>query len=184
MAEHAEFTNDVVARQNLPHLTDAHFEQLDPSFLRLRDLTSAIAAAVVVTVATALVVLRPSWLAFAVAAAAVALAVAGALIRSLAARRMGYLVREHDVSFRSGLLTRSAATVPFARVQHVAIQSGPIDRAFGLAALQLRTAGGFVAIPGLRAELAGRLKQLVADRAGALAAAEANETAPPTDDTP
>jgi hypothetical protein len=79
------------------------------------------------------------------------------------------------VSFRSGVISRTVATAPFARVQHVAIHRGPLDRRFGLATLQMRTAGGSISIPGLRAELAETLKQLVADRASELAEAEVDE---------
>ena len=38
------------------------------------------------------------------------------------------LVREQDVSFRNGVIGRTVATAPFARVQHVAIHRGPLDR--------------------------------------------------------
>ncbi len=88
------------------------------------------------------------------------------------ADHMAYLVREHDLSLRSGVIGRSVATAPFARVQHVSIERGPLDRRFGLAALRLRTAGGHISVPGLRSDIAERLKELVADRAGELADAE------------
>ncbi len=85
---------------------------------------------------------------------------------------MGYLDREHDLSFRSGVISRSVATAPFARVQHVSIGRGPLERRFGLSTLQLRTAGGHIAVPGLPHAIVERLKELVAGRAAALAEAE------------
>ena len=105
----------------------------------------------------------------------VTLVVLVTIARRIEVHHMGFLVREQDVSFRSGVISRTVATAPFARVQHVAIHRGPLDRRFGLATLQMRTAGGSISIPGLRAELAETLKQLVADRASELAEAEVDE---------
>ena len=76
------------------------------------------------------------------------------------------------------MIGRSVSTAPFSRVQHVSMKRGPIDRRYGLAVLQLRTAGGHITIPGLRHDVAERLKQMVTDRASALADAEQDEIDP------
>ena len=105
--------------------------------------------------------------------ASIALVAAVAVAQRVEADHMGYLIREHDVSLRSGVISRSVATAPFARVQHVSIASGPVERRFGLSTLQLRTAGGQIAVPGLPHAVAERLKELVAERAAPSAEAEA-----------
>lgn len=167
-----DFANSAIDARDLPQLDDHLFDQLDPAYARLRTMF-ALGFAGVVTLGTVAVALATSsWVAVFVGAAALAVVAAVGVAHRIEVAHMGYLVREHDLSFRRGVIGRSVATVPFARVQHVSITRGPVERRYGLASLQLRTAGGEVSIPGLDTDFADRLKQLVADRAGALADAE------------
>lgn len=165
-------SNEPLAVGDLPRLDATDFVTLDPAYRRVRT-TLAIAWGIIVAVATVV-----AWAATSSAIALIVGAVLLVLIGSIGAaqrvefRYMGYLTRERDVSFRRGVVSRSVATVPFARVQHVSIERGPIDRRIGLAALQLRTAGGHLAIPGLADDTAERLKSFVGERATALADAE------------
>jgi membrane protein YdbS with pleckstrin-like domain len=51
-----------------------------------------------------------------------------------------------------GLIFRSDTVVPFGRVQHIDVQQGPIERAYGLGTLVVHTAGNHnasVSLPGL-----------------------------------
>ncbi|MDJ0770603.1 MAG: PH domain-containing protein [Ilumatobacter sp.] len=170
----AEFTNDTLDLGTLPRVEAGAFESLDPAYLRMRMVAAGAFGAVVAVAALTVALLSSSWVVGVVGAVLVALVALVALARRIEVGYMGFLVREQDVSYRSGVISRAVATVPFARVQHVAIHRGPLDRRFGLATLQMRTAGGSIAIPGLRVELAERLKQVVADRASELADAEAD----------
>lgn len=173
--QRADFTNEPLDVGALPHIGAGAFEPLDPAYLRMR-MTAAAAAGIVIAIAALVVAgLSSSWIVAMAGAMVLGLVAIVAVAVRIEVRHMGYLVREQDVSLRSGVLTRAVATVPFARVQHVAIHRGPLDRRFGLATLQLRTAGGSISIPGLRAELAEKLKQLVADRASQLAEAELDD---------
>ena len=81
-------------------------------------------------------------------------------------RRLGYLLRQHDISVRRGVLVVSVQTVPFGRVQNVRVDRGPLDRAVGLASLTVTSAGGSLAVPGLPVEIAEALKETVVARAG------------------
>ena len=83
--------------------------------------------------------------------------------------RRGYVVRDKDIIFRSGVLWRSVTAVPFNRVQHVETSNTPLDRKFGLANLQIYTAGGSagdLSISGLGADVAERLRVYVLDKVG------------------
>lgn len=76
-------------------------------------------------------------------------------------RAWRYGVRTHDVLLRHGVLWRVERSVPRRRIQHVDIQSGPVDRLFGLCRLTLYTAGSGDedgAVPGLRVADAERLR--------------------------
>ncbi len=169
-------TNEPIDVEGLPRLPEDRFEPLDPRYLRIRWASDAIAATVVVMVAVVVTLAIPAsssvprWLPGLVAIGVLALIGLTAWLQWLEVSRLGYLVREQDFSFRSGVIGRSVVTVPFARIQHVSIDRGPLARAFGLATLQMRTAGsGGLTVPGMEIETAQRLKALVVDRAGALA---------------
>jgi membrane protein YdbS with pleckstrin-like domain len=71
--------------------------------------------------------------------------VIGGSLTWLALKRVevkGYALREHDIAYRSGLFWRKVVVLPFNRVQHVEVASGPLQRRFGLATLKFYTAGG------------------------------------------
>src|SRR5690606_15434546 len=64
----------------------------------------------------------------------------------------GYQLGGDRLRVVRGLLFRSDTVVPFGRVQHIDVQQGPLERAYGLATLVLHTAGtrnASVARPGL-----------------------------------
>jgi membrane protein YdbS with pleckstrin-like domain len=64
----------------------------------------------------------------------------------------GYQLGGDRLRVVRGLLFRSDTVVPFGRVQHIDVQQGPLERAYGLATLVLHTAGthnASVALPGL-----------------------------------
>lgn len=169
------FRNARIDASGLPQLNDVSFEPLDPMYARVRTIAAAITAGVILAIAIVTWVAISSPTPLLIGAVAVVVAALVAVAHRVETNHMGYLVRDHDVSFSSGVIGRSVATAPFARVQHVSIDRGPIDRRFGLAALNVRTAGGHLAIPGLRHDVAERLKELVTDRASVLADAEIDD---------
>jgi membrane protein YdbS with pleckstrin-like domain len=91
------------------------------------------------------------------------------VIRGL--RSWGYAERAEDLLVRRGLLFRRLSIVPYGRMQFVDVTAGPLDRAFGLATVQLHTAAAAsdARIPGLAPEEAARLR----DRLTALGEARA-----------
>lgn len=78
-----------------------------------------------------------------------------------------YAVRDHDIAYRSGLVFRKTVLLPFNRVQHMEVSSGPLQRKFGLASLKFFTAGGSsvdLKIEGLLTEEAERLRAFILQR--------------------
>lgn len=72
-----------------------------------------------------------------------------------------YALRPSDLLVTYGVVWRTRRCVPRVRVQHVDIQSGPIDRALGLVQLAVFTAGSagaVISIPGLEPAEAEALK--------------------------
>ncbi|MGA7987689.1 MAG: PH domain-containing protein [Candidatus Dormiibacterota bacterium] len=66
-------------------------------------------------------------------------------------RSWGYAERDDDLIVTRGLLFRRVSVVPYGRMQFIDVTAGPIDRAFGLATVQLHTAAAAsdARIPGL-----------------------------------
>ena len=65
---------------------------------------------------------------------------------------------------------RSVTAVPYNRIQHVETSSTPFDRKYGLASLQIFTAGGTggdLKIGGLAKDVAEKLRLYILDKAGA-----------------
>lgn len=93
----------------------------------------------------------------------------GAIGRSV--RRWGYAERDEELYVTRGAFFRRLVVVPYGRMQYVDVQAGPLDRAFGLARVQLHTAapGTSAHIPGLPADEAARLR----DRLTAMGEAQA-----------
>ena len=79
---------------------------------------------------------------------------------------IGYAERADDLLVRRGVMFRSLVVVPYGRMQFVDVEAGPLDRALGIARVQLHTAspGSDAAIPGLTPEQAARLRDTLARR--------------------
>ena len=81
--------------------------------------------------------------------------VAAFLILMIPLRRFnarGYDMGADRLRVVRGLLFRADTVVPFSRVQHIDVEQGPLERAFGIARLVLHTAGthnASVTLPGL-----------------------------------
>lgn len=52
-----------------------------------------------------------------------------------------YVIRDHDISYKSGVIFSAITTVPYVRIQHLEINQGPFSRLFKLATLNVYTAG-------------------------------------------
>ena len=91
----------------------------------------------------------------------------GILLDWLLGRRVrawGYAEREDDLIVRRGVMFRRVSVVPYGRMQFVDVTAGPLERAFGLATVQLHTAAAATdaRIPGLPSEEAARLRDQLA----------------------
>ncbi|MGQ0660160.1 PH domain-containing protein [Sphingosinicella sp.] len=79
-------------------------------------------------------------------------------------RAWGYREEEDELHVRHGLLIRVQTAVPFARVQHIDLAQGPIERRYGLARLILHTAGtrgASIPLPGLAREEAEAMRDRI-----------------------
>lgn len=142
------------------------WQRLSPNYLRMKLLLIPLGwTALFVGPAVAAFLVGPPALGWAVVAMWAAL-LAWRLIRAPRAfRRWGYAERDTDVYLTSGLFHRRLVCVPYGRMQLVQLQSGPLERAFGLATVEMITSStqGGVTIPGLaQADAAALRDRLIA----------------------
>lgn len=81
-------------------------------------------------------------------------------------RSFGYAERADDLLVTSGILFRRLVVVPYGRMQLVDLTAGPLDRALGIATVQLHTAAATTdaTIPGLPPDDAAALRDRLAAR--------------------
>ena len=138
------------------------WKRLSPNFRSLRRLTTLVVIPLVFTIPALIVGVASGlwWIAVIIwAIAAVIVGIRLGLIERTY-RSWGYVEREDDLYITHGVLFRSLVAVPYGRMQLVEVESGPLERAFGLATVTLKTASPETnaAIPGLAPEEAARLR--------------------------
>jgi putative membrane protein len=95
------------------------------------------------------------------------IAVMGSLFSYIAWRRLTYTIGEQDIRVESGVLSRSARSVPFERIQDVSLEQKLLPRLLGLVAVKFETGagGGEDLSLAYLAEAEGeRLRELVRER--------------------
>ncbi|MGN6575378.1 MAG: PH domain-containing protein [Nocardioides sp.] len=149
------------------------WQRVSPALARMRRtvLGAMTVAALGVVLVGGLLLDLPLWLVVLALVGVLVAAIAGWVLVGRNARRWGYAERDEDLYITRGALVRRLVVVPYGRMQYVDVQAGPLDRAFGIARVQLHTAspGTSAHIPGLPAEEAARLR----DRLTSLGEAQA-----------
>ena len=73
----------------------------------------------------------------------------------------GYLLREHDIIYKSGLINHKIIAIPYNRVQHSEIRQSYLARLMKIAKIRIYTAGGSssdLSIHGLSPDVAQQIK--------------------------
>lgn len=121
--------------------------------LRVGGAIVALQLLVVGGVGEAVLMTRDGWPTGAIAAPLVALAAYLVLIApGRRYRAWGYALGAEELRVKHGVWTQVETHVPLARVQHIDVSQGPVERAFGVCRLILHTAGTLnsrVVLPGL-----------------------------------
>ena len=88
-------------------------------------------------------------------------------IYRLSFKKRGFALREKDIIYKNGVIAETTTIIPINRIQHVALDEGITSRSYGLATLQIYTAGGttgHVHIAGIEVEKAKVMKELLVKR--------------------
>jgi membrane protein YdbS with pleckstrin-like domain len=160
------FSNEIIDTAQLPKFEEVHFTALHPNYwkvllinLVLLFLISAIGMGLTFFYNVELAEFQiPMALGF------VFLVVLVVAFMRIGFIKKGFAFRNHDVLFRNGIIATNTTIIPYNRVQHVALHEGLMARYFGLATIQIFTAGGRssdIEVPGIRKEEAENIKQLL-----------------------
>jgi len=162
------FTNLQVDVAQIPQTEILELQPIEPTYLKALRLMWAIIFSILLVAGVTLFVLVDDWqntIAMLIAAVLFILTITlTAVIGTGSFRRKSFAVRTHDIVYKNGWIFQDTHIVPFSRIQHVVVNSGPIDRKYGLASLTLYTAAAEVndiTIPGLTLEKAEQLKSFI-----------------------
>ena len=108
----------------------------------------------------------PLWLAIAVPAVMLLLALWRLALIPRQVRAIGYAERDDDLLIRRGIFFQRTMVVPYGRMQYVDVAVGPVERSLGLCTLKLHTAstGTNAQLPGLPAQEGARLREQLSAR--------------------
>ena len=161
------FTNQIIDLDNLPKMESIDFIKIHPDYWKII-LINYFLLILLVTTATSIFVyfnqekfLLFISLIFSVLALFLALLFG---IYRISFLKKGYAFRNHDVVFRQGIIATNTMVIPYNRIQHIALHEGILARKFGLAAIEIFTAGGDasdITIPGIKKQQAESIKQLL-----------------------
>lgn len=162
------FTNETIDTTNLPKYEEVAFTFLHTNYKKVVLLNVSMLSVIIVIGFSALVFFNPGeFTQTNILTIGFALLISIALVfffSLLSYRKKGFAFRNHDVLYRSGIIATSTMIIPYNRIQHVALHEGLISRYYGLAKIEIFTAGGNasdIEIPGIEKEQAEDIKQLL-----------------------
>lgn len=79
-------------------------------------------------------------------------------------RRWRWRLTAVALELEHGLLMRQVRVLPYFRIQHIDVEHGPLDRALGLARLEVHTASVVATLPGLPAHEAQEVRMVLLER--------------------
>lgn len=168
------FTNQQIKNTALPTITAVQFEPLHAKYKNVVLITTLILVLFFVVLGASgfYLPLGEEQALFVeyketILAASIVLAVGMTVLRMAGVNKKGYVIREHDIIYKTGLINQKQITIPFNRVQHVEIYEGFLLRLFGLCQIEFFTAGGTLGdlkIPGLPIQEADKIKAFVIEQ--------------------
>ena len=160
------FTNNTIDINQLPRFEHVEFQKLQPNYWKVM-IINRIIGFLVLAIGIGILYyfvdeMHKEIIYFAITFAV--LIILTFLFSRIAFLKKGFVFREHDVLFKNGIIATNTIIIPYNRVQHVALHEGWLSRYFGLAKVEIFTAGGSssdIKIPGIEKEQAEKIKQLL-----------------------
>lgn len=164
MSDTFAFKNDNLSIDELPRVEVGQFESLQPGYRKMMYIKRFLAFVLVngALVGLKLIAEELNLLVFFILTGSVNLLIVYSfLLVKLGFPRKGFLLREKDLSYKTGFFFFSITTIPLSRIQHVELIQGPLAKRFHVASLKVYTAGGNMSdlsIPGIQEDEAEQLR--------------------------
>lgn len=162
-----EFTNETIDTKQLPRYESVELTSLHKNYWKVLLINNAIIFSIIAIVMIFLwmnIEDSQEYSPFLVFGIFLLIVNVSFLLYRISFKKKAYAFRNHDVIYRSGLIATNTMVIPYNRVQHVALHEGFLSRYFGLAKVEIFTAGGTasdIEIPGIAKEEAENIKQLL-----------------------
>lgn len=166
-----QYENQVIPQDAIPQYAHAPLSPVEASYKSVLFITWGVGYSILLIALVCLFVFVPDFqLWWAIGSAALAFVLLVAL--TIAAIHIGFknrawALRDKDIIFKKGWLFQSTHIIPFIKIQHCEVRSGPIERKFDLASIRLMTAASGdidISIHGLKADTAAQLKEWIMEK--------------------
>ena len=161
-------TNEQILESNLPAVEESDFKKHPKRFLNKKLIAKVlIFIPLLIGVIVVGFVVDEFWIFWTSLAAWIVLLIITLFLSYKEYFVRGYVLREHDITYKHGWIFHYEITVPFNRIQHTEIKDGPIDRLFTLCELEIYTAGGSasdLSLSGLDPVDAAKLKEFISTK--------------------
>ncbi len=162
-----EFTNETIDTKQLPRYESVELTSLHKNYWKVLLINNAIIFSIIAIVMIFLwmnIEDSQEYSPFLVFGIFLVIVNGSFFLNRISFKKKAYAFRNHDVIYRSGIISTNTMVIPYNRVQHVALHEGFVSRIFGLAKVEIFTAGGSssdLEIPGIEKEEAENIKQLL-----------------------
>lgn len=163
-----KFENPEVPYSAIPQFNSIPLQPVELDYKKVLYINWTIVFSIlIVSVTTVFILIKSlqnSWLIILVALLLVAFILIVTASIEVGYKNKAWALREKDIIFKKGWLFQSTYIIPFIKVQHCIVNSGPIGRRYGLASIKLNTASSDnidISIHGLKQETADQLKAFI-----------------------
>ncbi|HQS24701.1 MAG: hypothetical protein B7Y11_09425 [Sphingobacteriia bacterium 24-36-13] len=166
-----KYENRFLSPEEIPQYAQVNLQPVEAVYKKVLYINWGIGYALLFTVLLALFILikslQMSWLISILAIAFLLLISITIASVEIGFKNKAWALREKDIQFRKGWLFQTTYIIPFNKVQHCELISGPIGRKYGLASIKINTASSNnidISIKGLKQETAEQLKAFIMEK--------------------
>lgn len=166
-----DFLNEPFDVESLPRAEEIKLIPIEKSYLTVLRIVWSLFSFILLVISLIIIISVPAlhnflWISF-IVSIWLLITVVYFFIQKKSFQQKAYALREKDLLYRTGWLVQRLEGCPFNRIQHSSVNTGFLERKFGLASLVLFTAGTDAAdlhIPGLKEADAYAMKEWITQK--------------------
>lgn len=144
-----------------------HYTPLDKRYKKVSVIAAALAYTVLIAAGMLLLYIEDMWIFWSAEGVLAVVCAINLALLPKAYGYKGYAMREHDMSYRSGIIFPKITTVPYDRIQQVSRKQNPLSKFFGLYSVEIVNGAqelASITIPGLPEEKANQIKRFLTEK--------------------